>query len=63
MDAGWKFHIAHTTTLAVTGWPWRQDDKHVIGAASLESQTFDTTGADWQDAGIGQDTFQRPCWV
>jgi len=62
MDAGWKFHIADKTTLsdavAVTGWRWKQDDKHVIDAPSLGSQTFDTTGADWQVAAIGQDTFK-----
>ena len=62
MDAGWKFHLSDETNLknavSITGWRWKQDDNRAIDAASLGAAAFNSSGADWANAVVGQDTFQ-----
>ena len=59
MDSSWRFQIAAPMVLghtaAVTSWRWRPG---LPGeAAQMTAAGLDTSGGDWKDAPVGQDTF------
>src|SRR5215469_15169580 len=61
LDAGWRFHLAEEPGLqdavAISEWRWRPDDNGSADAAQMADPALDTSGADWQSAKTGDDTF------
>ena len=59
-DADWRFHQNAPVVpegTPITAWRWHMDNDGATDAGSMAAGSVDTSGADWKDGAIGQDTF------